>query len=312
MPDPFSISVADRELTGLMTEWQAWLASEKRASRHTVTSYTHDMVAFLRFMAEYRGRQVTLQVVLGLEPRDFRSWMASRATEGKARTSTARALSCVRGFYTFLGKAGYGANAAIQALKSPRLPGRVPRALTPEEALTLIDQAGDAQTDLWLEKRNIALLSLLYGCGLRISEALKLNVTDRPQGEALRIDGKGRKQRIVPVLPVVRRAVDAYLAECPFARTPDRPLFLGKRGKRLNAAVAQRDMRRLRKRLNLPDTATPHALRHSFATHLLAGGGDLRTIQDLLGHESLSTTQRYTDVDQKRLMAVYQSAHPRA
>ena len=316
LPDQVSAGVAglpaDRELTGLVKEWQSWLASEKRASHHTVNSYTHDMIAFLKFMAGYRGKRATLKAILGLKPRDFRSWMASNAMEGKAKTSIARALSCVRGFYKFLGKTGHGANAAIQALKSPRLPGRVPRALTPEDALTLIDHAGDYQTELWLEKRNIALFTLLYGCGLRISEALKLNVADRPQGDALLIEGKGRKQRVVPVLPAVCRAVDDYLAHCPFARTPDRPLFLGKRGKRLSAAVAQRDMRRLRKLLNLPGSATPHALRHSFATHLLAGGGDLRTIQDLLGHESLSTTQRYTDVDQERLMAVYQSAHPRA
>ncbi len=197
-------------------------------------------------------------------------------------------------------------------MRTPKVPRALPRPLDVGDALAAVDAAGQLSDEPWLAKRDQALLLLLYGCGLRIGEALALNRRDAPAGDVLVVTGKGRKQRLVPVLPVVREAIAAYLAACPHALPADAPLFLGARGGRLDPAVAQRQVRRLRSALGLPETATPHALRHSFATHLLADGGDLRTIQELLGHASLSTTQRYTAVDVSRLAAVHRRAHPRA
>ncbi len=239
--------------------------------------------------------------------------MARRANDGLARRSTARAVSVVRGFFRFLDRRGLVHNPLGQSLRTPKVPRSVPRPLSVGEARDSVAAIGTFSDEAWIAKRDTALLALLYGCGLRIGEALGLSRGDaagRP--ETLVVTGKGRKQRLVPVLPMVADAVDDYLAACPFAGGPDAALFLGARGGPLNPAVAQRQMRRVRAFLDLPETATPHALRHSFATHLLGRGGDLRTIQELLGHASLSTTQRYTEVDGDRLLAVYRGAHPRA
>jgi integrase/recombinase XerC len=221
-------------------------------------------------------------------------------------------MSSVRGFFRFLEKRGLARNAAIGMVGAPRPPKSVPKALGVAEALEAIGSVGGLGRERWLAARDTALLMLLYGCGLRIGEALALDRADAPRGDALVVTGKGRKQRLVPVLPAVKQALADYLALCPYKGSGDDPLFVGARGERLNSGVAQRQVRRLRAALDLPETATPHAFRHSFATHLLAGGGDLRTIQELLGHASLSTTQRYTDVDAKHLEAVYLRAHPRA
>ena len=229
-----------------------------------------------------------------------------------AKTSTARALSSLRNFYRFLDRSGRGQNAAVSSIRNPRLPQTAPKPLSPVDALAVLENAGVWQDEPWLAKRNLALFTLLYGCGLRISEALDLNANQSPTGDSMVITGKGNKQRLVPVLPIIRDAIEDYLRACPYAPHGNDALFVGARGKRLVAQVAQREMRKVRDLLQLPDTATPHALRHSFATHLLAGGGDLRTIQDLLGHASLSTTQRYTAVDSEQLMAVYNGTHPRA
>ncbi|WP_143589539.1 tyrosine recombinase XerC [Thalassospira mesophila] len=293
-------------------DWLQWLRSERRASAHTTENYLVDLYAFLAFTDQHCGGAPALATLLSLSPRDFRSWLAHRNDLNMAKSSTARALSTLRNFYRFLDRTGRGQNAAITTIRNPRLPQSVPKPLSPEDAMAVIDNAGAFQDDPWLAKRNLALFTLLYGCGLRIAEALNLNAEQRPQSTSLIITGKGNKQRLVPVLPVVIEAINDYLATCPYNPTGAEPLFLGARGKRLIAQVAQREMRRIRALLNLPETATPHAMRHSFATHLLAGGGDLRTIQDLLGHVSLSTTQRYTSVDSERLMAVYRGAHPRA
>ena len=227
-------------------------------------------------------------------------------------SSRSRGLAAVRGFFRFLERRGLAANAAIRLVRTPKVARSLPRPLEVGDALAAVDAAGTLVDEPWLAARDQALLLLLYGCGLRIGEALALNRRDAPEGDVLVVTGKGRKQRLVPVLPVVRDAIAAYLAICPYALPAEAPLFLGARGARLDPAVAQRQVRRLRVALGLPETATPHALRHSFATHLLADGGDLRTIQELLGHASLSTTQRYTEVDASRIAAVHRRTHPRA
>ena len=307
----------DPALTAAAARWRDWLAHEKRYSVHTLAGYQHDLAGFFRFLTAHLGTAPGVPEIEGLKPLDFRAWLADLDRRGLSRTSIARALSCLRGFFRFLEKQGIARNSAIGALRTPRVPKSVPKALSIEEAFDLILSAPDMADDVWIGLRDRALLTLLYGCGLRIGEALDLN-RDRAPGlfgnpaDAMTVRGKGNKDRLVPVLPQVREAVAAYLAACPYPGGGDTPLFLGARGGRLAAGVAQARMRNLRALLGLPATATPHALRHSFATHLLAGGGDLRTIQELLGHASLSTTQRYTDVDLGRLTAVYEDAHPRA
>lgn len=292
-------------------DWQAWLSVERRVSPHTFAAYARDLVEFLAFVAGHRGEAASLAVLAALEAADFRAWLADRAGRSLARTSTARAMSVVRSFFRFLDRTGRARNAAIGAMRAPRLPRSVPKPLVAADALALLATADDHAT-AWIGLRDTALFTLLYGAGLRIDEALSLNQADAPRGESMVVVGKGRKSRVVPLLPVVVETVAAYRAACPLRPGPDGPLFLGARGGRLAAGVVQRRMRGLRAVLGLPETATPHALRHSFATHLLAGGGDLRTIQELLGHASLSTTQRYTGVDTARLLDVYEKAHPRA
>lgn len=295
-----------------IADWRQWLSAERRASDHTTENYLADLYAFLGFVRGHKGDTPDITVLLQLNPRDFRSWLARRSMDGMAKSSTARALSSLRNFYRFLDRTGRGQNAAVNSIRNPKLPQSVPKPLSPADAMAVLDNAGAWQDEPWLAKRNLALFTLLYGCGLRISEALDLNANQRPTGDSMVITGKGNKQRLVPVLQIVRDAIDDYVHTCPYAPNGNEPLFVGARGGRLVAQVAQREMRKIRSLLNLPDTATPHAMRHSFATHLLAGGGDLRTIQDLLGHASLSTTQRYTSVDTERLMAVYHGTHPRA
>jgi integrase/recombinase XerC len=297
------------DVLGAVRDWQAWLSVERRASPHTFDAYGRDLAAFLGFVRDHRGGEPTLDVLASLTASDFRAWLAHRTDH--ARTSTARALSVVRSFFRFLDRTGRAHNAAVGAVRTPKLPRAVPKPLVADDAIALVEAAGEHATD-WVAKRDVALFTLLYGAGLRIDEALSLDRANAPKGDSMVIVGKGRKQRVVPLLPAVVEACAAYLAACPFKSGPADPLFLGARGGRLNPGVVQRTMRALRAQLGLPDSATPHALRHSFATHLLAGGGDLRTIQELLGHSSLSTTQRYTAVDTRHLLDAYQSAHPRA
>jgi integrase/recombinase XerC len=245
-------------------------------------------------------------------PADFRAWLARRTADGAERSSTARGLSVVRGFVRFLERRGLAASPALKVLRAPKLPHSVPKPLTAPDAVAAVAAPAEFVASAWQAKRDIAILTLLYGCGLRISEALGLTRAEAPKGEVLAITGKGRKDRIVPILPAVREAAAEYVAACPYPLPADGPLFVGARGGPLNPRLVQRQMQNLRGLLGLPETATPHALRHSFATHLLGGGGDLRAIQELLGHASLSTTQRYTAVETERLLAVYESAHPRA
>jgi integrase/recombinase XerC len=301
------------EVAALAAAWLDWLAHEKRQAIATVKAYRTDLDGFLAFCAEHLGEPPGPAGLAGLRPADFRAWLAERHRQGLARTSTARALAAVRSFYRYLDREHGRHNPALRALHTPRLPRRLPRPLSPGQALELLD-AVPAGPD-WLTRRDAALLLLLYGAGLRIGEALALERAavgrDPARLRSLLITGKGGRQRLVPVLPVIAAAIADYLAACPYQETAG-PLFLGARGRRLQAPIVRRLMQELRRRLGLPESATPHALRHSFATHLLGSGADLRTIQELLGHASLSTTQGYTGVDSARLMRLYHQAHPRA
>ncbi|MCW9035250.1 MAG: tyrosine recombinase XerC [Rhodospirillales bacterium] len=300
--------------------WRRWLADERRVSAHTLDAYGRDLSAFLCFISDHLGKPTALGDLEGLNTSDFRSYLANRNNQGLARTSTARAMSTVRNFFRFLDRSNIIKNPAIRAVRTPKIPRSIPKALSAEEAaeaLESVEEFGSGQWHTsrgldWVGKRDTALLTLIYGCGLRISEALNLNVEEAPKGDSMVITGKGNKQRLVPLLDVVVESVEAYIHACPFKAEKGAPLFVGARGKRLSPRIVQRLMQNIRYLLGLPDTATPHALRHSFATHLLAGGGDLRTIQELLGHATLSTTQRYTEVDSARLTDVYSRAHPRA
>ncbi|MGE5548273.1 MAG: tyrosine recombinase XerC [Solirubrobacterales bacterium] len=310
-PAPIHFPAAP-DLARAVESWRGWLDGEKRASRHTLDGYGRDLASFLAFLVDHLGAEADLAALAGLQPADFRAFLAARSGEGLARSSMARLMSTLRGFFRFLDRHDLVHNPAIGAVKAPRPPRSLPKPLAADEALEALATAGELHDEPWLAARDVALFTLLYGCGLRLGEALGLSRRDAPRADTMMVTGKGRKQRVVPVLPVVRDAVADYLRQCPYPSDPEAPLFVGARGGRLNPGVVQRQMRRLRLLLGLPETATPHALRHSFATHLLAGGGDLRTIQELLGHASLSTTQRYTHVDAARLARVYQDAHPRA
>ncbi len=302
----------DAAVASACTAWLDWLTHEKRASPHSVDGYGRDVAAFLKFLQEHLGQLPGLDALAALTPADFRAYLAQRFGEGLARSSAARALSALRGFFRFLDRRGLCSNAALGTIRTPRLPKSVPKALTEDEASQSLEAIEELALHPWMGKRDLALLTLLYGCGLRLGEALGLTRAQAPASDSIVVTGKGNKQRVVPVLPVVREAVADYLATCPWRGEPEGPLFVGARGGPLNPGVVQRQVRRLRALLGLPETATPHALRHSFATHLLANGGDLRSIQELLGHASLSTTQRYTTVDSARLLEIHRAAHPRA
>ncbi len=308
-----------KSVAAAQTAWRDWLKSERRLSEHTLIAYQHDVETFLGFMTRYLGAVPTLEALAKLKPAEFRAWLADRAHEGMARTSTARAFSSVRSFFAFLDKRGLAHNAAIGALQTPKLPRSVPKALSERDMDELLDSEPDRERAAWLDLRDHAVLVLLYGAGLRIGEALGLTKGTvesllRSGQDVLSITGKGNKTRLVPLLSQAIEAVRTYRDACPFiaAMGPGDIFFVGARGGPLDPAIVQKRVRDIRRTLGLPESVTPHALRHSFATHLLGAGGDLRTIQELLGHASLSTTQRYTDVDAERLSAVYRAAHPRA
>ena len=303
-----------RSAEELKTGWLAALAHERRASAHTLRAYGDDVSRFISFLHGHLGGRVSETSLAQLKPADIRAFITLRRAEGLGPRGVQRALAAVRSFFRHLTREGILDNASARAVKSPRIPRTLPRPLSEADAARALDAAGEfaAPAGAWIAARNVALLSLLYGVGLRISEALSLKRGDAPLGTSLNIVGKGRKERSVPVLPAVREAVDAYAKLIPFVVAREAPLFLSRRGKPMSAREAQALMQNLRGRLGLPETATPHALRHSFATHLLAGGGDLRSIQELLGHASLSTTQTYTQVETSRLAEVYAKAHPRA
>ncbi|MEE4237935.1 MAG: tyrosine recombinase XerC [Anderseniella sp.] len=292
--------------------WAGHLQVERQLSPHTLEAYLRDVSQFTGFIKGHLGAPASLGDLASLKAMDFRAFMASRRNRGVESRSLARQLSAIRTLYRWLELNGLARNPALGALRTPKLPRALPKPLATTAAARVM-QAGD-NAQAWVAARDTAVLMLLYACGLRISEALNLNRNEAPvppNDDVLRITGKGGKVRLVPVLPAAVNAIQTYLGLVP-SLDPRGPLFIGERGGRLNARNIQLLMQRLRSGLGLPDTATPHALRHSFATHLLGGGADLRAIQELLGHSSLSTTQVYTGVDREHLLAQYDKAHPRA
>lgn len=307
---------ADPALAAAAQDWLAHLTGERRASRHTLDSYTRDLRQFLSFAAVHFGAAPSLATFAGLTPADLRAFMAQRRSEGAGSRSLLRQLAGLRSFTRHLERNGKAKTSAFAVLRRPKAPRRLPKPLPAEAARQVVGVAARAGENrpAWILARDAAVLGLLYGAGLRISEALSVRRSEAPVGEldVLTVIGKGRKTRSVPVIAPVRRGIEAYLALCPYVLLPDKPLFVGAKGGPLSPRLIQLSVERLRGALGLPETATPHALRHSFATHLLGRGGDLRAIQELLGHASLSTTQIYTAVDSARLLAAYREAHPRA
>ncbi len=291
--------------------WLNQLAHERRASPHTLRAYGDDAARFGGFLTLHLGGEANEAALKKLTPADIRAFISHRRAEGLGPGGVQRMLAAIRSFHRFLAREGILENAAPQGVRSPRLPKRLPRPLSQNDAARALTLARDHDID-WLGRRDAALLTLLYGAGLRVSEALSLKRGDVPLGESLTILGKGRKERSVPVLPLVAEAVADYIAAIPFSGGPATPLFLSRRGRAMSAREAQSLMQRLRGAMGLSEKATPHALRHSFATHLLQGGGDLRSVQELLGHASLSTTQVYTEIETSQLLKTYQAAHPRA
>jgi integrase/recombinase XerC len=299
-----------RSAEALQNDWQNWLAHERRASPNTLRAYGDDVSRFLAFQHGHLGVAVHEKQLAALKTADIRAFIAARRGEGLSGGGIQRALAAVRSFYRYLARENILENAAPRAIRTPRLKRRLPRPLSEVDAARVMEEAGAHDVE-WLGARDAALITLLYGAGLRISEALSLKRGDVPLGETLTILGKGRKERMVPVLPLLSQAIGFYAEQIPFGGGPGTPLFLSRRGRPMSPREAQALMQRLRGRLGLSERATPHALRHSFATHILSGGGDLRSVQELLGHASLSTTQTYTALETRQLMETYENAHPR-
>ncbi len=305
------------DVSAEIARWLAYLGAERRMSDKTLDAYARDVAQFLAFLAEHMGGAPNLKQLAKLKPADVRAFMAARRAAGAGNRSLMRGLAGARSFARFLERNGKGKVAALSAVRTPKLPRTLPKPLAASAAKRMTEvelRAGEARAP-WVIARDAAVLGLLYGAGLRISEALGLKRKDfggGGGGDSITVTGKGNKARMVPLLPQVAKLIDDYIALCPAELPPDGALFVGHRGGPLSPRIVQLTMARLRGVLGLSDSATPHALRHSFATHLLARGGDLRAIQELLGHASLSTTQIYTAVDAERLLDVYKSAHPRA
>ncbi|SHG69962.1 tyrosine recombinase XerC [Marivita hallyeonensis] len=294
---------------------EGWLAASralKGTAENTLTAYRTDVVDFITFMTEYKGDAQGLAPLSRIAVTDMRAWMAQTRSGGASARSLARKLSAVKSFYRWLAEREGFEPTAVLSTRAPKFEKKLPRPLNEDAARAMIATVGEQSQTGWVGARDMAVVTLLYGCGLRISEALGLMGRDLPLGEAMRIVGKGGKERVVPVLPVARQAVATYLKLCPFETETDKPVFRGVRGGALNPRLVQKVTEQARMQLGLPATATPHAMRHSFATHLLSAGGDLRAIQELLGHASLSTTQAYTSVDTVHLMKVYEATHPKS
>jgi integrase/recombinase XerC len=313
--------VPERELTAVapqvaaeIAHWLKHLGAERRMSPKTVEAYQRDVLQFLAFLAEHLGGRPSLKDLAALTPADVRAFMAARRADGIGSRSLMRTLAGTRAFARFLERNGKGSVGALSAVRAPKIGKTLPRplAVAGARAVANPDIAASDGREPWIHARDAAVLGLLYGCGLRISEALGLKRGEFGARDVLSVIGKGRKQRMVPLISTVAKLIADYVALCPYDLPEDGPLFVGAKGGPLSPRLVQLAMARLRGALGLPETATPHALRHSFATHLLARGGDLRSIQELLGHASLSTTQIYTEVDADRLIEAYRSAHPRA
>ncbi len=309
-PDPGS-ALADHPARLLAARWGGYLQHDRRRSLHTVRAYVGTAHRFIDFLGRHTGEAVGPEALTGLTAVDLRAFLADRRRGGLGASSTARELSGVRQFLTYVAEQ-QGTLAQVPRTRAPKRPRTLPRPASPEDAVALAEDAAAGAHDEWQGARDFAVLLLLYGAGLRVAEALSLTARVLPIGATLRVTGKRSKTRIVPIVPAVREAIDEYVRQCPWPIAGDLPLFVGARGGRLNPDLVRRSVRAARARLSLPETLTPHALRHSFATHLLAGGADLRALQELLGHASLSSTQIYTAVDAARLLDVYRHAHPRA
>lgn len=298
------------ELDKIIAQWQSWLKIERRYSEHTLDAYCRDLAAFFAFFE----KPLALKDLSKLDVRSFRSYLSSRAAKHLERTSIAREISAVKNFFKWLSRNDIAKNSAITIISSPRRQKVIPKALDVDDTFHVLETAAELtntknpENAVWISLRDKAVLTLLYGCGLRISEALSLNIGDLENENYMRIKGKGNKTRIVPLLPAVMENIKTYLAACPYKMRIGEPMFLGARGERLVPRIIQRRLEKIRAELQLPETVTPHALRHSFATHLLAEDTDLRSIQELLGHASLTTTQRYTDVEIEKLRKEYDKA----
>lgn len=302
------------DLNSALMEWTRFLKDERDLASKSVESYLRDVRQFIGFIHRSQKQKLSLGLLSNLKTRDFRAFLAYRRDDGISDRSVARGLSALRLFYKYLEQHFQVSNAELHLISSPKLPHSIPKPLPVDKALESLD-ATEIVRDVpgWINDRDVAVLLLLYGAGLRISEALNLTRREAPIGtvDILEIVGKGNRERRVPILPIVSEAIETYIANCPFELEDDEALFRGERGGQLSPRIIQLLMARLRQVLHLPDTATPHALRHSFATHLLGTGADLRQIQELLGHASLSTTQIYTEVDRDQLLRIYDAAHPR-
>ncbi|MBI0177300.1 tyrosine recombinase XerC [Bartonella apis] len=313
VPSDLPLLEATPQLLSARKDWLEQLQKTRRVAKLTVEAYERDSRQFLSFLCQHLGHIPDISDLSGLRVADMRSFLAYRRNMGVDSRSLGRGLAGIRSFFNFLTRAGLADVPAARIVRTPKQPKSLPKPLNIADALHIVDKKTQLDDEPWVASRNAAILTLCYGCGLRISEALSLTPADFSDKNAtsIYVTGKGGKTRLVPVIPAVHEAIDDYLSCCPFILPPDQPLFRGVRGGKLQRAIVERAVQQLRASLGLPDSVTPHALRHSFATHLLSRGGDLRTIQELLGHASLSTTQIYTGVDTDRLMEVYKKAHPR-
>lgn len=310
--DPERLSEHDgHPARAIAASWSGYLQHDRRRSPHTVRAYAATAFRLIDFLGRYRGQSVDAALLTTVSAADLRAFLADRRSSGLGAASAARELSGVRAFLRYAAE-HEGRPVQLPKTRAPRRPRTLPRPAAPDEAVELAEDARDAASAPWIGARDLAILLLLYGAGLRVAEALSLSARDLPIGETLRVTGKRSKTRIVPIVPRVRETIADYVAQCPWPVSREGPLFVGARGGPLNPDIVRRVVASARKRLGLPDSLTPHALRHSFATHLLARGADLRALQELLGHASLSSTQIYTAVDAARLLDVYRHAHPRA
>ena len=307
--DPATLDI--HPAAGLAARWASYLQHDRRRSAHTVRAYAATAHRFIAFLGRYRGETIEAVSLTETKAADLRAFLADRRASGLGAASAARELSGVRAFLRYAADQ-HGVHAQLPRTRAPKRPRTLPRPAAPDEAMNLAENAADAASEPWLGARDLAILLLLYGAGLRVAEALSLTANLLPIGSTLRVTGKRSKTRIVPIVAAVREAIDDYVRQCPYPLESDALLFVGARGGPLNPDLVRRSVAAARRRLGLPDTLTPHALRHSFATHLLARGADLRSLQELLGHASLSSTQIYTAVDAARLLDVYRHAHPRA
>ena len=304
-------SLIDHPARALAARWASYLQHDRRRSAHTVRAYAATAHRLIAFLGRYRGEAIHPAELTSLEAADLRAFLADRRAGGLGAASAARELSGVRAFLRYAAEQ-QGVSAQLPRTRAPKRPRTLPRPAAPEEAMSLAENAAEAASAPWIGARDLAILLLLYGAGLRVAEALSFTAAVLPIGSTLRVTGKRAKTRIVPIVPAVREAIGDYVRQCPYPLSGGAPLFVGARGGPLNPDLVRRSVAAARRRLGLPDTLTPHALRHSFATHLLARGADLRSLQELLGHASLSSTQIYTAVDAARLLDVYRHAHPRA